>query len=118
MSPAGSCLRGVVIGAGIGGLATALSLDEIGVQVDVFDSTRELRSLGVGINLLPHAVRELDALGLFDELCAHAIAPSSLVYCTKRGQEIWREPRGSRPATPGRSSPSTAAYCGRCFDAP
>ena len=94
MSPAGSCLRGVVIGAGIGGLATALSLDEIGVQVDVFDSTRELRSLGVGINLLPHAVRELDALGLFDELCAHAIAPSSLVYCTKRGQEIWREPRG------------------------
>ncbi len=94
MSPAGSCLRGVVIGAGIGGLATALSLDEIGVQVDVFDSIRELRSLGVGINLLPHAVRELDALGLFDELCAHAIAPSSLVYCTKRGQEIWREPRG------------------------
>lgn len=93
MSPAGSCLRGVVIGAGIGGLATALSLDEIGVQVDVFDSIRELRSLGVGINLLPHAVRELDALGLFDELCAHAIAPSSLVYCTKRGQEIWREPR-------------------------
>lgn len=85
---------GVVIGAGIGGLATALSLHEVGVQVDVFDSTPELRSLGVGINLLPHAVRELDALGLLAELSAHAIAPSVLVYCTKRGQEIWREPRG------------------------
>jgi len=60
----------------------------------VFDSARELRPLGVGINLLPHAVRELGALGLFDELLAHAIAPSTLVYCTKRGQEIWREPRG------------------------
>jgi 2-polyprenyl-6-methoxyphenol hydroxylase-like FAD-dependent oxidoreductase len=84
----------VVIGAGIGGLATALSLHEVGVQVDVFDSASELRPLGVGINLLPHAVRELDALGLLHELRAHAVAPSVLVYCTKRGQEIWREPRG------------------------
>ena len=55
---------------------------------------RELRSLGVGINLLPHAVRELDALGLLDELGARSVAPSQLVYCTRRGQEIWREPRG------------------------
>ena len=94
MNRAGSGLRAVVIGAGIGGLATALSLHEIGAQVDVFDATSELRPLGVGINLLPHAVRELDALGLLDELRAHAIAPSALVYCTKRGQEIWREPRG------------------------
>jgi 5-methylphenazine-1-carboxylate 1-monooxygenase len=94
VNPAGSGLHGVVIGAGIGGLATALSLHEIGVRVDVFDSTSELRPLGVGINLLPHAVRELDALGLLDKLRAHAIAPSVLVYCTKRGQEIWREPRG------------------------
>jgi 5-methylphenazine-1-carboxylate 1-monooxygenase len=94
VNPAGSGLRGAVIGAGIGGLATALSLHEIGAQVDVFDATSELRPLGVGINLLPHAVRELDALGLLDELRAHAIAPSVLVYCTKRGQEIWREPRG------------------------
>jgi 2-polyprenyl-6-methoxyphenol hydroxylase-like FAD-dependent oxidoreductase len=91
---AGSGLRAVVVGAGIGGLATALSLHEVGTQVDVFDATSELRPLGVGINLLPHAVRELDALGLLDELLAHAIAPSVLVYCTKRGQEIWREPRG------------------------
>jgi 2-polyprenyl-6-methoxyphenol hydroxylase-like FAD-dependent oxidoreductase len=94
VNPAGSGLRGAVIGAGIGGLTTALSLHEIGVRVDVFDATSELRPLGVGINLLPHAVRELDALGLLDELRAHAIAPSVLVYCTKRGQEIWREPRG------------------------
>jgi 2-polyprenyl-6-methoxyphenol hydroxylase-like FAD-dependent oxidoreductase len=94
VNAAGSGLHGVVVGAGIGGLATALSLAEVGVQVDVFDSTPELRPLGVGINLLPHAVRELHALGLLDELHAHAIAPSVLVYCTKRGQEIWREPRG------------------------
>jgi 2-polyprenyl-6-methoxyphenol hydroxylase-like FAD-dependent oxidoreductase len=64
------------------------------VQVDVFDSSPELRPLGVGINLLPHAVRELDALGLLDALLSLGVAPSALVYCTKRGQEIWREPRG------------------------
>jgi 2-polyprenyl-6-methoxyphenol hydroxylase-like FAD-dependent oxidoreductase len=94
VSPARSAHRCVVIGAGIGGLATALSLHEAGVEVDLFDATPALRPLGVGINLLPHAVRELDALGLLDELCARGIAPSVLVYCTKRGQEIWRESRG------------------------
>jgi 2-polyprenyl-6-methoxyphenol hydroxylase-like FAD-dependent oxidoreductase len=94
VSPARSVQHGVVIGAGIGGLATALSLHEAGVEVDLFDATPALRPLGVGINLLPHAVRELDALGLLDELGARGIAPSVLVYCTKRGQEIWRESRG------------------------
>jgi 2-polyprenyl-6-methoxyphenol hydroxylase-like FAD-dependent oxidoreductase len=89
-----SAHHGLVIGAGIGGLATALSLHEAGVQVDLFDAMPALRPLGVGINLLPHAVRELDTLGLMDELSTRGIAPSALVYCTKRGQEIWREPRG------------------------
>jgi 2-polyprenyl-6-methoxyphenol hydroxylase-like FAD-dependent oxidoreductase len=83
-----------VIGAGIGGLAAALSLHEIGAEVEIFEAVREVRPLGVGINLLPHAVRELDALGLRATLEARSVAPSSLVYCTRRGQEIWREPRG------------------------
>jgi 5-methylphenazine-1-carboxylate 1-monooxygenase len=86
--------RVVVVGAGIGGLATALSLLEVGVDVDVHESVREIRALGVGINLLPHAVRELDAMGLLDELRAHAVAPESLAYCSRHGREIWREPRG------------------------
>ena len=95
-----SQLHCAVIGAGIGGLATALSLHEIGADVVVFESAREVRALGVGINLLPHAVLELDALGLLDELCAQAVAPEQLVYCTRRGQEIWREPRGRAAGYP------------------
>jgi 2-polyprenyl-6-methoxyphenol hydroxylase-like FAD-dependent oxidoreductase len=86
--------RVVVAGAGIGGLATALSLAEIGADVDVYESVRDVRALGVGINLLPHAVRELDALGLMDALTERSVAPTTLVYCSQRGQEIWREARG------------------------
>jgi 2-polyprenyl-6-methoxyphenol hydroxylase-like FAD-dependent oxidoreductase len=84
----------VVVGAGIGGLAAALSLHEVGVDVHVYEAVREVRPLGVGINLLPHAVRELDALGLLAALQARAVAPQLLGYYTKHGQEIWREPRG------------------------
>jgi 5-methylphenazine-1-carboxylate 1-monooxygenase len=84
----------LVVGAGIGGLAAALSLHEIGKAVDVYDSVREVRALGVGINLLPHAVRELDALGLLESLRQEAIEPQSLIYCSRHGQEIWREARG------------------------
>ena len=87
-------VRIVVVGAGIGGLTTALSLHQIGAEVIVIDSVHELCPLGVGINLLPHAVRELDDLGLLNELCRQSVAPELLIYCTRRGQEIWQERRG------------------------
>ena len=90
----GGELRCVVVGAGIGGLATALSLHEVGAEVEVFDSVRQVSALGVGINLLPHAVRELDAMGLLERLDARGVTPTRLLYCTRRGQEIWQEPRG------------------------
>ena len=58
----------LVAGGGIAGLAVALSLHQIGVKVGVFESVSELKPLGVGINVLPHACRELIELGLFDKL--------------------------------------------------
>jgi 2-polyprenyl-6-methoxyphenol hydroxylase-like FAD-dependent oxidoreductase len=87
-------VRASIVGGGIGGLVAALSLHEIGVDVDVYESVDALRPLGVGINLLPHAVRELFELGLEGDLLATGVLPSHLVYCSKRGQPIWREPRG------------------------
>jgi 2-polyprenyl-6-methoxyphenol hydroxylase-like FAD-dependent oxidoreductase len=83
-----------IAGAGIGGLAAALSLHEAGFSVGVFESVPELKPLGVGINLLPHAVRELDELGLRGPLEAAGICCGELAYYTKRGQRIWAEPRG------------------------
>ena len=87
-------LRIIVVGAGIGGLVAALSLHEIGARVDVYESVLEVRPLGVGINLLPHAVRELDALALLEPLRRRSVEPESLVYCSRHGHEIWSEPRG------------------------
>jgi 2-polyprenyl-6-methoxyphenol hydroxylase-like FAD-dependent oxidoreductase len=84
----------LVVGAGIGGLVTALSLHDAGHAVEIFESADEVRPLGVGINLLPHAVRELDALGLLDRLLPASVQPSTLAYFTKRGEPIWDEPRG------------------------
>ena len=84
----------LVAGAGIGGLSLALSLHQAGVPVRVFESSAEVRPLGVGINLLPHAVRELDELGLLGELDRLGVRTAELAYYSKRGQLIWSEPRG------------------------
>ncbi len=55
---------------------------------------RRVRELGVGINTLPHAIKELKQLGLLDRLDAVGIRTFELIYTNRFGQEIWREPRG------------------------
>jgi 2-polyprenyl-6-methoxyphenol hydroxylase-like FAD-dependent oxidoreductase len=84
----------LIAGAGMGGLTLALSLHQIGVPCRVFESAREIRPLGVGINVLPHAVRELLELGLEYALDANAIRTKELAYFSKHGKQIWSEPRG------------------------
>ena len=84
----------LIAGGGIGGLTLALSLHQIGVPAEVFESVPELRPLGVGINVLPHAVRELIELGLLDELDAAGVRTRELAYFSKHGKPIWSEPRG------------------------
>lgn len=84
----------LIAGGGIGGLTLALSLHQIGVPVRVFESVAELKPLGVGINVLPHAVRELTELGLLDRLDKAGVRTRELAYFSKRGKPIWSEPRG------------------------
>ncbi len=84
----------LVAGAGIGGLACALSLHAAGIDAVVVESAREIRPLGVGINLLPHAVRELTELGLGDDLAALGVATAENVYCDRSGNRLFSEPRG------------------------
>jgi 5-methylphenazine-1-carboxylate 1-monooxygenase len=84
----------LIAGGGIGGLTLALSLHQIGIPAKIFESVPELRPLGVGINVLPHAVRELIELGLLDTLDVYGVRTKELAYFSKRGKPIWSEPRG------------------------
>ncbi|MFJ4046256.1 flavin-dependent oxidoreductase [Microbacterium sp. NPDC089987] len=85
----------VIVGAGIGGLATALSLEAAGFRdIEIHERTTEIRGLGVGLNLLPHAIRELTELGLDDRISTLGVAPATLSYMNRQGQLIWSEPRG------------------------
>jgi len=87
-------MRVLIAGGGIGGLSLALSLHAAGIDdLHVLEAGRA-EELGVGINVLPHAVRELSELGLSGELAAAGLATSEFVMFNKYGQRIWGEPRG------------------------
>ena len=89
--------RVLISGGGIGGLALALTLHQIGVPFTVLESVRELRPLGVGINIQPNAVRELLDMGIttadFENIGA-SVEEWALVG--QNGREIYSEPRGSK----------------------
>ncbi len=84
----------LIAGGGIGGLAAALSLHQAGFESHVFERSSDIRELGVGINTLPHAIRELADLGLLERLDDVAIRTYELIYQNRFGQEIWRDLRG------------------------
>ena len=82
-------MRVLIVGAGIGGLSAALSLHAVGIDASVIDAATALHPLGVGINLLPHAVRELTELGLGDALAATGIQTAEMVHFDRYGNRIW-----------------------------
>jgi 2-polyprenyl-6-methoxyphenol hydroxylase-like FAD-dependent oxidoreductase len=85
----------MIAGGGIGGLATALTLHQIGVPCIVFESVRELRPLGVGINIQPNAVRELHDLGIGPEdLDTVGVPAKEWALVGLNGNDIYSEPRG------------------------
>jgi 2-polyprenyl-6-methoxyphenol hydroxylase-like FAD-dependent oxidoreductase len=85
----------LIAGGGIGGLATALTLQQIGVPCVVFESVREMRPLGVGINLQPNAVRELNDLGItLDDLDRVGLPAKEWTLVGLNGNDIYSEPRG------------------------
>ncbi|MGH3762592.1 flavin-dependent oxidoreductase [Actinophytocola sp.] len=90
----------IVVGAGAAGLVLALSLHEIGVDCRVYEAVPELAPLGVGINLLPHAVRELDQLGLLAALDARAVRTKDASYFNRFGQHIFTELAGESAGYP------------------
>jgi len=84
----------LIAGGGIAGLTLGLSLHQAGIPFRIFEAVRELRPLGVGINLQPHATRELIELGLESALDQIGLRTEEVAYYSQHGQQIWREPRG------------------------
>ena len=84
----------VILGGGIGGLTLALGLHRKGIACRVFEAADEFRPLGVGINMMPHAIRVLTGLGLIDALTGFGVEAREFAYFNRHGQLIFREPCG------------------------
>lgn len=95
MNESHSDSRVIIAGGGIGGLATALTLHQIGVPCVVYEAVREMRPLGVGINLQPNAVRELYDLGIgANDLDRIGLPSKEWALVGLNGNDIYSEPRG------------------------
>lgn len=86
--------RIAIVGGGICGLSLALNLHRHGMKCTVYERAPEIKELGVGITLLPHAMREFTALGLQDELLKVGIENRESAFFNRFGQLIYKEPRG------------------------
>ncbi len=84
----------IISGAGIGGLTAALTCHQLGIPVKIYEQVREITPLGVGINLQPHAVREIFELGLEAEIEAIGVRTREVAYFSKKGLPIHAEARG------------------------
>ena len=96
-----------IVGAGIGGLTLALELHAAGIPCRVYEAAPELRPLGVGINVLPHATAVLAELGVLDRLEPIAVATREAVFYNRFGQHVYT----GMPATPPRSCRSIGDCC-------
>lgn len=87
-------MRVTIIGGGVGGLTAALALQARGIECRVLESAPQIRPLGVGINVLPHATAELERLGVLRALEAVSVATKEAAYYNRFGQLIHVEPLG------------------------
>src|SRR3981189_3664927 len=87
-------MKVIIVGGGIGDLTTALMLHARGIDCEIYEQADTVRELGVGINTLPHAIKEWAELDLLGRLDAAGIRTYELFYTNRFGQEIWRELRG------------------------
>jgi len=84
----------IIIGGGIGGLTLALTLHRAGIDCRIYELAPEIKGLGLGINVLPHATKELASLGLEDALARVAVTTREALFYNRYGQLVYSEPCG------------------------
>jgi 5-methylphenazine-1-carboxylate 1-monooxygenase len=85
-----------IVGGGIGGLTLALALhkENVPAKIRIYEAAPEFKPLGVGINLMPHAMKVLTELGTLDALAKVGVEPKEFMFFTHHGQFVYREPTG------------------------
>jgi 2-polyprenyl-6-methoxyphenol hydroxylase-like FAD-dependent oxidoreductase len=81
-------------------LSLCLHLAQRGIAATVLEAALEVKELGVGITLLPHAMREFAALGLEDRIRNVGIENRESRFFNRWGQLIYAEPRGRFAGSP------------------
>ena len=70
----------IIVGAGIGGLVSALCLHKKGFKVEIYEQVGILSELGAGVQLSPNATKVLNYLDLFEDLKPHIFEPNSFKF--------------------------------------
>ena len=78
----------LIVGAGIGGLVSALCLNKKGYEVEIYEQSEVLSELGAGVQLSPNATRVLDYLKLTDDLKPHVFEPRSFQFLNYKTEKI------------------------------
>ena len=87
----------LIVGGGIGGLATALALAQKGLRAQVLEQAPEFKEVGAGIQLGPNVFRMFDVLGLTEAVSRFAVFPENLIMLDAiSGEEVTRVPLDGR----------------------
>jgi 2-polyprenyl-6-methoxyphenol hydroxylase-like FAD-dependent oxidoreductase len=103
----------IINGGGVGGLTLALELHRLGIECHVYEAVREIKPLGVGISILPHATKILSELDLVEPLLQHCLIATESLYYNRFGQFVYSEPIG---AADGLSWPQLSIYRADLYD--
>jgi salicylate hydroxylase len=82
-------LHGLVIGAGIGGMAAAIALRRAGLEVSLFEQTVAQREVGAGIQISPNASRLLGRYGLGDAMARWRSVPPRSSFVAGKTVVCW-----------------------------
>jgi FAD-dependent urate hydroxylase len=61
-------MKAIIIGAGIGGLTTGIALQQVGIDVEIYERVSETKAVGAGLTLWANAIHALDAIGVGDAI--------------------------------------------------